>query len=101
MDEKLPGLLRKIAKRFGRQCYSLLRIKNILNFSKGKDLKRIITIFVITAILLSVTGCGPGRPFEIESLRTPQSVTAIHPADARSFISVANAQSKGTIFVAY
>ncbi|MFQ6035200.1 MAG: hypothetical protein ACE5NM_05050 [Sedimentisphaerales bacterium] len=31
-----------------------------------------ITLMIIAAILCLLAGCGPGQPFEIESLDTPQ-----------------------------
>jgi hypothetical protein len=35
-------------------------------------MKAIIALIVITVILCFVAGCGPGEPFEIEGLHTPQ-----------------------------
>jgi len=32
-----------------------------------------IILFVITAIMFFVVGCGPGEPFEIEGMYMPQS----------------------------
>ncbi len=38
-------------------------------------MKKVIILFVVVMIILFVTGCGPGQPFEIEGRHTPQSVT--------------------------
>ena len=40
-------------------------------------------LVVVTAILFFVAGCGPGQPFEIEGLHTPQSATPTHVVAAR------------------
>jgi len=46
-------------------------------------MKKMITLIVLAAIIFFVAGCGPGQPFEIESLHTPQPVTATHVVAAR------------------
>jgi len=46
-------------------------------------MKKMITLIVLAAIIFFVAGCGPGQPFEIESLHTPHSVTATHVVAAR------------------
>ncbi|MFB0524072.1 MAG: hypothetical protein ACETVZ_00915 [Phycisphaerae bacterium] len=46
-------------------------------------MKTTIILIVIAAILCFVVGCGPGQPFEIESLQTPQPTTAALVATAR------------------
>ena len=46
-------------------------------------MKMILTLVIIAAILLVVTGCGPGEPFEIESLNANESVTITHVEAAR------------------
>ena len=33
--------------------------------------KMTLLLIIVAAILFFVTGCGPGQPFEIESLLTP------------------------------
>ena len=33
--------------------------------------KTTFLLIIIVAVLFSVTGCGPGQPFEIEGLFTP------------------------------
>jgi len=58
-------------------------MKETLNFSKRQIVKTTIILMVITAILCFVAGCGPGRPFEIESLDTLQPNTAALVAAAR------------------
>jgi len=40
--------------------------------------KTIIILLVAAAILFFVAGCGPGQPFEIEGMHTPQSESAAH-----------------------
>jgi len=42
-----------------------------------------IILFVIAAIMFLVAGCGPGQPFEIEGMHTPQSETPMHVVAAR------------------
>ncbi len=41
-------------------------------------MKTTITLIVAAVILFFVTGCGPGHPFELESLHTPQHAAATH-----------------------
>ncbi len=43
----------------------------------GHIMKKIIMLFVVVIIILFITGCGPGQPFEIEGRHTPQSATPI------------------------
>ncbi|MBL7152482.1 MAG: hypothetical protein ISS79_02105 [Phycisphaerae bacterium] len=45
-------------------------------------MKMTIALTLIAAILFLVAGCGPGQPFEIESLHTPQSTVTIQVASA-------------------
>jgi hypothetical protein len=40
---------------------------------EGDIVKITIILFVIAAIMFFVAGCGPGQPFEIEGMHTPQS----------------------------
>lgn len=40
-------------------------------------------LVVVLAILLFVSGCGPGEPFEIEGLHNPQAPASVHVAAAR------------------
>jgi hypothetical protein len=42
-----------------------------------------IILLVITAIMFFVVGCGPGEPFEIEGMHTPQSGAPAHVVAAR------------------
>jgi len=42
-----------------------------------------IILLVLAAILLFVAGCGPGQPFEIEGMYTPQSATPAHVVAAK------------------
>ena len=42
-----------------------------------------IILLVVAAILFFVAGCGPGQPFEIEGMYTPQSESAAHVVAAR------------------
>jgi hypothetical protein len=42
-----------------------------------------IMLIVVAAILFFVCGCGPGQPFEIEGMHTPQSGTQTSVAVAR------------------
>jgi hypothetical protein len=44
-----------------------------------------ISLVLILIILVFVAGCGPGQPFEIESLHTPQPVTPPQLASAASW----------------
>jgi len=46
-------------------------------------MKTMIMLIVVAAILFVVSGCGPGEPFEIESLHTPQSAAATVASAAR------------------
>ena len=34
---------------------------------------KITIVLLVAAILFFVAGCGPGQPFEIEGMHTPQS----------------------------
>ena len=45
---------------------------------EGDIVKRTIILFVIAAIMFFVAGCGPGQPFEIEGIHTPQSEPPAH-----------------------
>jgi len=45
--------------------------------------KTTIILVVITAIMFLVAGCGPGQPFEIEGMHTPQSELPEHVVAAR------------------
>ena len=45
-------------------------------------MKTTIIVLIIATILFFVTGCGPGEPFEIEGIYTPQSETPVHVAAA-------------------
>jgi len=55
----------------------------MLNLLKKEIMKTTILLMVIAAILFLVAGCGPGQPFEIESLDTPQPTTAALVSTAR------------------
>lgn len=46
-------------------------------------MKTTIILFVIAAIMFFVAGCGPGEPFEIEGMHTPQSESPAHVVAAR------------------
>lgn len=46
-------------------------------------MKTTIILFVIAAIMFFVAGCGPGEPFEIEGMHTPQSESPEHVVAAR------------------
>jgi hypothetical protein len=46
-------------------------------------LKISIILLVVAAILFFVAGCGPGQPFEIEGMYTPQSESPAHVVAAR------------------
>jgi len=41
-------------------------------------MKTITMLIVVAMTLCLVAGCGPGQPFEIESLHTPQPTTPTH-----------------------
>jgi predicted small lipoprotein YifL len=45
--------------------------------------KTTIILLVVAAIMFLVAGCGPGQPFEIEGIHTPQSESAAHVVAAR------------------
>jgi len=45
--------------------------------------KTIIILLVVAAMLFLVAGCGPGEPFEIEGIHTPQSEPAAYVIAAR------------------
>ena len=42
-----------------------------------------IILLVVAAILFFIAGCGPGQPFEIEGMNTPQSESPVHVVAAR------------------
>jgi hypothetical protein len=42
-----------------------------------------IILVVVGTILFFVAGCGPGQPFEIEGMHTPQSESLAHVVAAR------------------
>ena len=46
-------------------------------------MKTTIILLVIAAIMFLVAGCGPGEPFEIEGMHTPQSVAPTQLLAAR------------------
>ena len=46
-------------------------------------MKTTIILFVVAAILFLVAGCGPGQPFEIEGMHTPQSESPAYVVAAR------------------
>jgi predicted small lipoprotein YifL len=46
-------------------------------------MKTTIILFVIAAIIFLLAGCGPGQPFEIEGMHTPQSESSAHVVAAR------------------
>lgn len=50
---------------------------------EGDIVKTIIILFVVAAMLFFVVGCGPGEPFEIEGMHTPQSEPAAYVMAAR------------------
>ena len=50
---------------------------------EGDIVKITIILFVIAAIMFFVAGCGPGQPFEIEGMHTPQSESPVYVAAAR------------------
>jgi len=50
---------------------------------EGDIVKITIILFVIAAIMFFATGCGPGQPFEIEGMHTPQSESPAHVVAAR------------------
>jgi hypothetical protein len=45
--------------------------------------KTTVLLAAVAAILFFVAGCGPGEPFEIEGLHTPQSAASAQVAAAR------------------
>lgn len=45
-------------------------------------MKTTIILLVVAAIMFLVAGCGPGQPFEIEGMHTPQSVSGAHAVAA-------------------
>jgi hypothetical protein len=42
-----------------------------------------IILFVFAVIMFFVAGCGPGQPFEIEGMNTPQFESLAHVVAAR------------------
>ncbi|MCJ7692657.1 MAG: hypothetical protein MUO22_04510 [Sedimentisphaerales bacterium] len=46
-------------------------------------MKITIILLVVAAILFLVAGCGPGQPFEIECMHTPQSELPAHVVAAK------------------
>ncbi len=46
-------------------------------------MKITIILLVVAAILFFVAGCGPGEPFEIEGMHTPQSESSTHVVASR------------------
>jgi len=40
-------------------------------------------MLVMAAIVFLLAGCGPGQPFEIEGMHTPQSESAAYVVAAR------------------
>jgi hypothetical protein len=50
---------------------------------EGDIVKITIILLVVSAILIFVTGCGPGQPFEIEGMHAPQSEQPAHVVAAR------------------
>jgi hypothetical protein len=52
-------------------------------FLEGNIVKTTIILFVIAAIIFFVAGCGPGEPFEIEGIHTPQTESQVFVAAAR------------------
>jgi len=50
---------------------------------EGDIVKRTTILFVIAVIMFFVAGCGPGQPFEIEGMNTPQSESPAHIVAAR------------------
>ncbi|MBN2591921.1 MAG: hypothetical protein JXA81_00330 [Sedimentisphaerales bacterium] len=46
-------------------------------------MKITIILLVVSTILFFVAGCGPGQPFEIEGMNTPQSESPAHIVAAR------------------
>jgi hypothetical protein len=49
---------------------------------EGDIVKITIILFVITAIMFFIAGCGPGQPFEIEDVYMTQSESPVHVAAA-------------------
>ncbi|MHC4426226.1 MAG: hypothetical protein ACYSYV_09030 [Planctomycetota bacterium] len=52
-------------------------------FLERDIVKTTMILVVVAVVLFFVAGCGPGQPFEIESLHTPQSATPTHVVAAR------------------
>lgn len=50
---------------------------------EGNIVKMTAILVVLSAILLFITGCGPGEPFEIEGLHVPQSAASTQVAAAK------------------
>ena len=46
-------------------------------------MKITVILLVIAAIMFFVAGCGPGQPFEIEGMHTPQSELMVFVAAVR------------------
>ncbi|MHC4489234.1 MAG: hypothetical protein ACYS9C_07050 [Planctomycetota bacterium] len=46
-------------------------------------MKTMIMLIVVAVILCCIAGCGPGQPFEIESLHTPPPTTPTHVVAVR------------------
>lgn len=46
-------------------------------------MKITIIMLVMAAIVFLLAGCGPGQPFEIEGMHTPQSESAAYVVAAR------------------
>lgn len=65
---------------FGRLCTFKEKMPNTF---ERKIVKTTIMLIVVAAVLFLIAGCGPGEPFEIESLRAPQSATPTHVVAAR------------------
>ncbi len=52
-------------------------------YSEGHIVKTSIILFFIASIMFFVAGCGPGQPFEIEGMHTPQSESPAYVVAAR------------------
>ena len=50
---------------------------------EGDIVKRTTILFVIAVIMFFVAGCGPGQPFEIEGMHTPQFESPTYVVAAR------------------
>jgi hypothetical protein len=50
---------------------------------EGYIVKTMVMLVIVAAILLFVTGCGPGQPFEIEGRCSPQTATSAYAAAVR------------------